>query len=416
MNAIALIDVNSFYASAEVVFEPKNRRKPLIVLTNNDGCVAALNSQAKALNIPKFAPYFQIKDLCDKHKVIVRSSNYALYADLSAKFAEIVAAYSPNSRVYSIDEVFADLSGQDNLLQLGADMRRRIWTELRLPVCVGIGQTLTLAKVANRIAKKDRSYRGVCMIDNEEQRRHLLSKLDTEDVWGVGSRAAKRLRLFNIHNALQLANWPAHFAKANFNIEVERIVRELNGERAKEWDQVKADKQQIFSTRSFGERVTDIESLQQALVKHCGIVAKKARDQGSVCHQLIAFAASSPHSEHYRSFKILHHFDVPTNDTLVIAKAVTGHINKLFEAGVPYCRAGVGLVDLQSGDNLQLDMFAKEKGNPALMQCLDAINKRFGNGTAQLAGEGIEPKWAMRREFLSPQYTTNWRHIPKIRC
>ena len=411
-----LVDINSFYSSAETVFDLALRKRPVIVLTNNDGCVCALNRQAKALNIPRFAPYYQIKNLCDKHNVIVRSSNYELYADLSMRFANILAEYSPNMHVYSIDEVFLDLTGQRNLLQLGADIRRRVWTELRLPVCVGIGQSLTLAKVANHSAKKSQVYRGVCLIDNDEQRKHLLSLLATEDVWGVGSRTAKRLKLFNIDTALALANWQPHFAKANFSIEVERIVRELNGEPMKEWDHVRADKQQIFSTRSFGERVTDRESLHQALVKHCGIAAKKARDQGSVCHQLIAFAASSPFSERYRSFKILHRFDMPTNDTIVIAKAVTDNMSKLFEVDVPYYGAGVGLVDLQRCENVQLDMFVKEKGNPALMQCLDAINKRFGRGSALLAGEGIEPKWSMRREFLSPQYTTNWRHIPKIRC
>ncbi|MCE2571823.1 Y-family DNA polymerase [Motilimonas eburnea] len=413
---IALTDVNSFYPSAEVVFEPHNRGKPLIVLTNNDGCVAALNRQAKELNIPRFAPYFQIKELCEKHKVIVRSSNYELYSDLSMRFASLISEYSPNVHIYSIDESFADLSGQKNLLQLGADIRRRIWTELRLPVCVGIGETITLAKAANHAAKKIRGYHGVCFIESSQQREAILSQMDVEDVWGVGRRIAKRLKLFNIHKAIDLAKWPPKHAKTNFNILLEQTVRELNGEPVKEWDTVRADKQQIWSTRSFGERITDIESLYQALAKHCAIAAKKLRDQGSVAQQLIGFAASSSFDETPQSFKILHRFEVPTNDTSVIAGAVRENIHQLFKPGVPYYRAGIGLVELRSECNVQLDIFAKDRSNPKLMQCLDAINNRFGNGTALLAGEGIEQKWDMRREYLSPQYTTNWRHIPKIRC
>ncbi|WP_434339657.1 Y-family DNA polymerase [Motilimonas cestriensis] len=415
----ALVDINGFYAYAEAVFDLSLRHRPVIVLTNNDGCVCAMNRQAKALNIPRFAPYFKVKQQCERHGVAVRSSNYELYADLSNKFSNLLTQFCSDMHVYSIDEVFLNLSGMTklwpDLTLLGHAIRRCIWTQLRLPVCVGIANTLTLAKAANHAAKKIPEYQGVCTIHSVKQRQAILTQMSPQDVWGVGRRIAKRLPLLAVNNAFELAQMNPHFARAHFNIDMANTVRELNADAVKTWDKVRADKQQIFSTRSFGERVTDAQSLNQALVQHGAIAAKKAREQGSLCHTMMAFAASSPFDDKPRAFKHFHHFHVATNDTAVIANALTDNLHKLFQPGVPYYRVGVGLLELANEQHQQLDMFSGSKNNPALMQCIDTINARFGQ-CITVAGEGITKPWSMKRNFLSPQYTTRWQHIPKIRC
>ncbi len=415
----ALVDINGFYAAAEAVFDLSLRYRPVVVLTNNDGCICAMNSQAKALNIPRFAPYFKVKDLCQRHQVAIRSSNYELYADLSARFSQTLAQFCSNMHVYSIDEVFLDLHGLTALWPsyevLGQTIRRCIWTQLRLPVSVGIGQTLTLAKAANHAAKKIRGYQGVCVITNDNQRQSILAQMALDNVWGIGRRLAKKLPLLHINSALDLANMKPEIAKAQVNIELANTVRELKGEAVKSWDQVRANKQQIFSTRSFGERVTDRASLNQALVQHGAIAAKKARQQGSLCRYMMAFAASSPFDANPASFKVFHSFPQGTNDSTVIAKALTEQLDNLFKPEVPYYRVGVGLLELLDERQQQLDLFSPSPHNPALMRCMDEINQRFGQ-VMQLAGEGITKPWAMRRAFLSPHYTTRWSDIPKIRC
>ncbi|MCE2570452.1 Y-family DNA polymerase [Motilimonas eburnea] len=415
----ALVDINGFYAAAEAVFDLSLRRRPVIVLTNNDGCVCAMNSRAKALNIPRFAPYFKVKELCQRHQVAVRSSNYELYADLSARFSQTLAQFCSNMHVYSIDEVFLDLSGMTSLwpnqAQLGHAIRRCIWTQLRLPVSVGIANTLTLAKAANHAAKKVAGYQGVCVLHSEQQRQAILGQMKLDDVWGIGRRLAKKLPLLHINNALDLASMKPEFAKAQVNIELARTVRELNGEAVKSWDHVRANKQQIFSTRSFGERVTDSTSLNQALVQHGAIAAKKARQQGSLCHYMMAFAANSPFDANPMSFKVFHRFSQGTNDSTTIANALTAQLGALFKPNVAYYRVGVGLLELVDEQQQQLDLFCTEPSHPALMRCMDQINQRFGQ-VMQLAGEGISKPWAMRRAFLSPHYTTRWSDVPKIRC
>ncbi|MFO6422478.1 Y-family DNA polymerase [Motilimonas sp. KMU-193] len=415
----ALVDINGFYAAAEAVFDLSLRRRPVIVLTNNDGCVCAMNSRAKALNIPRFAPYFKVKDRCQQHQVAVRSSNYELYADLSARFSQTLAQFCSNMHVYSIDEVFLDLTGMaplwPNFEQLGHAIRRCIWTQLRLPVSVGIANTLTLAKAANHAAKKLAGYQGVCVIHNDQQRQAILRQMELENIWGIGRRLAKKLPLLHINNGLELANMKPEIAKAQVNIELANTVRELKGEAVKSWDQVRANKQQIFSTRSFGERVTDRTSLNQALVQHGAIAAKKARQQGSLCRYMMAFAATSPFDANPMSFKLFHTFAQGTNDSAVIAKALSAQLDKLYQPQVPYYRVGVGLLELIDEQQQQLDLFCVERANPALMRCMDQINQRFGQ-VMQLAGEGISKPWAMRRAFLSPQYTTRWSDIPQIRC
>ena len=416
----ALVDANSFYCSAEQVFRPDWRGKPIVVLSNNDGCIVAANRQAKEAGIGKFLPYFQVKELCAKRGVIVCSSNYELYADLSSKMMNIIGRFAPEQHVYSIDESFLSFKNCYPAIKClktqGQLIRRAVWKEARLAVCVGIAETLTLAKIANHAAKKIENYKGVCFISNEQERCAILKQLSVGDVWGVGRRISKKLELMNIHTAFDLASMPAMLARKQFSIELERTVRELNGQACKVWDEARADKKQIFSTRSVGERITDLPSLSQALSKHIGIAAAKARKQGSNCKTMILFAGNSPHDERPVSYKAIVHFPCPTNCTVELTKAITEVENRLFREGARYYRVGVGLIDLVSEQYSQIDLFNQPKANPAMMAVLDTLNQRYGRDTVFVAAQGIEHRWAMRRDFLTPQYTTSWASLPFIKC
>lgn len=236
------------------------------------------------------------------------------------------------------------------------------------------------------------------------------------DIWGVGRRISERLKRQGIETALQLSRQKPALMRREFNVEMERTVRELNGEVCKGWDVARADKQQIFSTRSMGERILEQEALHQALCKHAGIAAAKLRAQGSVCSVLMVFAGNSPYDEKPKSFKQLHRFAFPVDDTTVITTAVSALVPLLYELGVRYYKVGVGLLDLSRAEHVQPDLFDTQPGNPALMKAFDGLNQRYGTGTVFLAAEGIAPKWGMRREFLSPQYTTRWGDVPRVRC
>ncbi|WP_076411617.1 Y-family DNA polymerase [Shewanella sp. UCD-KL12] len=415
----ALVDANSFYCSAEQVFRPEWRGRPIVVLSNNDGCIVAANRQACALGIPKFEPYFKVKSQCEHLGVIALSSNYELYGSLSANMMEVIGRFAPEQHIYSIDESFLSFKhcypAIPCLIKHGEALRKTVWKETRLAVSVGIGETLTLAKIANHAAKKLPDYRGVCLIDNSAQRKAILSQMLPNDVWGIGRRLSKRLDLMGIKTAYALSQMAPGLARKQFSIEVERTVRELNGEICKGWDQTRADKQQIFSTRSMGERITDSVSLQQALSKHVGIATSKAREQGSLCSVLLIFASNSPFDEQPTGFKITHRFAYPTNNTAEITKIVTGIAQRQFRSGVRYYKVGVGLIDLVNEVHHQQDLFAPQR-NSALMEVYDSLNHRYGADSVFMAAQGITPKWSMRRQYLTPQYTTCWQDIPQVSC
>ncbi len=415
-----LIDANAFYCSAEQVFNPAWRNKPIIVLSNNDGCVVAANRAALNAGIKKFVPYFEVRELCQKQGVIALSSNYELYSDLSSKMMQVIGRFAPEQFVYSIDESFVSFKRSypaiPCLTTHAQQIRRTVWKECRLPVCVGIAPTLTLAKVANHAAKKLEGYHGVCVLDNDHQRRQILTQMAAADVWGIGRRISKRLALMNIHTAYQLANMPAGLAKKQFSIEIERTVRELNGEECKQFATARADKQQIFSTRSMGERITALEPLRQALCKHTAIAAAKARRQGSLCKVMTIFAANSPFDDKPVSLHSTIRFTCSTHCSVEMTQAVFKAAIELFQPGVRYYKIGVGLLDLIDEHQVQLDLFNPPKHNPALMQVLDGLNGRYGADTLFVAAQGINPKWGMRRQLLSPQYTTRWQDIPVISC
>lgn len=416
----ALVDANAFYCSAEQVFRPDLRGQPIVVLSNNDGCIVAANRQAQAMGIKKFKPFFTMKALCEQQGIHVFSSNYELYADLSSKMMDVIGRFAPDQYIYSIDESFLSFHRCEHLIPdfhtHALQLRRAVWKECRLPVCVGIAPTLTLAKAANHAAKKLAGYQGVCIIDHADVRHHVLSQLSVSDLWGIGRRLSVHLRHMGIHNGLDLAQASMTKMRKIFGVDMERTLRELNGQACKGWDGGTINKKQIFSTRSAGQRITDPISLSQALCKHAGIASRKAREQGSLCKTMLVFASSSPYDDKPVSAKSLHHFAYPTADVTVITRA-TDHISQqLFREGVRFYKFGVGLVELIDGRNEQPDLFNPEPNNPKLMSVFDGLNQRYGRDAIFLGAQGIHCHWEMKRDYLTPQYTTNWQHVPKIRC
>lgn len=420
-----LCDVSSMYASCEKVFDPSIRNKPVIVLTNNDGCICAACGIAKRMGIgKKFVPYFQVKDELAAAGAIIRSSNYELYADLSQRMMDTCSRFAPHCHIYSIDECFLFYGGYippEGWNAHAALIRRTVWKEVRLPIGVGVGPTPTLAKAANHASKRIDGYRGVAVIDNEPTRQHILKQMDVTDVWGIGRRLGKRLNDLGIQSAWQLSKVKTGFIRKEFSVLVENTVHELNGTPKLNWDDVRSPKQQIFSTRSFGQRVTDKSELRHALISHVTIAASKLRRQNSLVKSVQIFASNSPHdNETYYRQSILHEFPAPTSDTCIIAHAVSALVDSVFRRGVKFYKCGVGLIELVDAAHYQQDMFNVLHDKTDLMHCIDRINYRYGRNTVHVAAQGTTPgatqKFAMRREFLSQQYTTRLADIPKIFC
>ncbi len=416
----ALVDAVSFYASAEKVFDPSIRNKPVVVLTNNDGCICAVCPIARRLGIPKFIPYFQVKSLLDRHGVVVRSSNYELYADLSEQMMNVMSRFCDNQYIYSIDESFLYFDQYESIImnwhEYGHKIRKAIWKETRLPVGVGFGETATLSKAANHAAKKLSGFNGVAVIDSQISRDEILNRREVGDVWGIGSKIAKRLKCDGINSAALLAKQNLNHIRNQFSVVTQRTVSELNGVSCLSWDEVKSPKKEIFSTRSFGQRITTKHELRAALVTHASIVGRKVRRQNSLIKKLMLFASSSPHDELYYKQSIVYPFIIATDNTCEIAKAINQVIDVIYSTGVRFYRCGVGAIELKSKAFIQPDLFMPDHTNDNLMQCLDKVNHRYGDSTLKLAVEGHHKKWQMRREFLSPQYTSQWRDIPKIQC
>ncbi|WP_354625670.1 Y-family DNA polymerase [Psychromonas sp. MME2] len=415
----ALVDANAFYCSSEQVFRPEWRGKPMVVLSNNDGCIIAANKQAISLGIKKFQPYFKYRTLCNTKGIIVCSSNYELYGDLSGKMMQIIGRFAPIQHIYSIDEcflLFADFLTIPNLIQDAQEMRKAVWKEARLPVCVGLGATMTLAKLANHIAKKSPDSNGVSLLTPADMTNHIFKNISPSEVWGIGRKTNRKLCDMGVNSVTKLLQLKRHIIEQNFNIELLRTIQELNGEKCKGWDETRADKRQIFSTRSVGQRIVNIACLQQALVKHITIAAEKLRIQGSLCGTLMAFVANSPFDTAPRYFKIIKHFTPPTQSTPTLIKAITNDIQRLYIPGIQYYKIGVGLVNLSSTHHQQYDLFNDAQNDNQLMNLVDNVNQKYGRDSVLFASQGVNEKWSMRRQFLTPQYTTNWKDIPKIHC
>lgn len=415
---LAIVDCNSCYASCEQIFRPDLRGKPVVVLSNNDGCIVARSKEAKALGFPDLHAFFKVQHLIKQHNVAVFSSNYPLYGDISNRVMSTLRQFSPNVEVYSIDEMFLDLTGiQENLTDYGQTIKHTLWRDVRMPVGVGMAPSKTLAKLANRAAKDIKSCNGVCVLDTPQKWQWLQKRTPVKKLWGVGSKLAKRLEDHQIYSAYDLASADAKTIRRNTNVNVERTIEELNGHPCIDMEDTVSDKQQIYCTRSFGKKFEDLISIQQATATYAARAMEKLRYQNSLVHTLHVFVHSSPYEKNYISRSMTVKTPYPTNDSRVVCALVRNAIAQLFVAGHRYSKSGVGLIELSNQNHAQFDLFQAGQALDAetLMQAMDKINVHHGRGSLLLGAEGTIKKWAMRQNFRSPSYTTRWQDIPLIK-
>lgn len=427
MSVFALVDANNFYASCEKLFNPKLKDRPVVVLSNNDGCVVARSAEAKALGVAMGVPWFKIRAEARRHRIVAFSSNYALYADMSNRVVDILSSFSPNIEVYSIDESFLDLSGlnQQEHAAYCAEIRQRVADWLGLAVCVGIGSTKTLAKLANHCAKKALAgQEGVCDLNtlSSEALNQLLSRIEVGEVWGIGRKLAPRLNAMGIHTVRQLRDADAETLRVRFSVVLERTVRELRGISCLDMETVVPDRQQIMCSRSFGQLTRTRQELEEAVASYIGRAAEKLRKQESLAGAVQVFVRTNifkPEAPQYqRSMTVP--LPEATADTRVLTIWALRILRRIYRPGYAYHKAGVMLLELIPAAHQQLSLLATDlvatNRNTRLMTTLDTINSRYGRGTLRLAAEGIAKPWQMRRERMSPRYTTAWEQIPNVRA
>lgn len=418
--AIALVDVNNFYASCERVFNPKLDNQAVVVLSNNDGCAIARSARAKELGIRMGEPYFKIKEAYSAQKVIALSSNYTLYADMSNRVMSIIGSYAPTQEVYSIDESFLDLTGiTQSHIELGRQMRAKIKQWTGLPVCVGIGCSKTLAKLANHVAKKQPQYDGVCDFNqlSENKLDNIMSKIDVGEVWGVGRRLSIKLNQLNINTVLELKRANPEFMRQQFSVVMEKTVRELNGSACMELEEITSNKHEIVSSRSFGVRVRELQSLEEAVAAYTSKTAEKLRKQSSLAGGIRVFIRTSPFGDGAKyANSILIPIPVPTDDSVKLVRLALWALRKIYKIGYDYQKAGVMLTDLTSRGTQQLDIFTalSRARSENLMATLDAINSKMGRGAVRIAKEGFSSHWHMRQNNKSKCATTDWNQLVMV--
>lgn len=417
--AIALVDCNNFYVSCERLFQPKLEGKPVVVLSNNDGCVVSRSQEVKALGVKMGAPWFQLKDIARRHGIVAFSSNYTLYADLSNRVMSLLSRFSPDQEIYSIDESFLDLSGIPVCHRdYGQQIRETIKRCAGIPVCVGIAPSKTLAKLANHVAKKHPIYGGVCDFNGMAAREldALLAGIEAGEVWGVGRRITARLQAMGIHSVLDLKRAPAKRIRAEFGVVTERTVAELNGECCLELEEVTPPRQQIICSRSFGASVSNLPDLEQAVAAYVGRAAEKLRSQHSIAGGIQVYIRTNPHKERTPQYQqaILMPLPAPTDDTRLLCRAALAVLRQIYRTGYAYQKAGVmltGIIPAAARPRTLFDDIDAQQRSAALMLTLDRINRRMGSGTVQFLGEGLKKQWAMKRGNLSQRCTTEWAEL-----
>ena len=417
----ALVDCNNFYASCEKLFAPTLAGRPVVVLSNNDGCVVARSAEAKAIGIAMGVPWFKIAATAESQGVVALSSNYALYADMSNRVVEVLSAFTPDLEVYSIDESFLDLSGfrHLDLVTYAQEIRQRIARGVGLPVCVGIGPTKTLAKLANHFAKKQAAFEGVCDLESLDKptQARLFSETPVDEVWGVGRRIATRLSEMGIETVEALRRSDPVWIREQFSVVLSRTVRELNGASCLSLEAVTPPKQQIMASRSFGSLVFDVEDLREALAHHVSRAAEKLRFQGDEAGALtvmIRTNAFKPAEPQYQRTVTLP-LATPTSDTLHLIAVAHRILDDIFRPGFAYHKAGIMLSELRPTTAQQANLFGlppQDARRQAAMLAMDEINRKWGRGTVRASAAGHRAGWQMRRDRLSPAYTTSWSDLP----
>ena len=414
MKSIALIDVNNFYVSCERVFNPKLEDKPVVVLSNNDGCAISRSNEAKELGIKMGTPWFKLKEFAKQENVSALSSNYTLYLDMSHRVMTLLSKFSPDQEVYSVDESFLDLTSfkSKDLIKYGQQIKTKIKQWSGLPVSIGIGSTKTLSKLANHIAKKNPSFKGVCNLNvmDEDTLETWMSHFPVSDVWGVGRSLAPKLNQLGIISVLDLKHADPDYIRQQFSIVLEKTVRELNGVMCIELKDIEEPNKEIIVSRSFGRRVRDKQELIEAVTSYTSRAAERMRKQNSVATSLYIYIRTSPHNDkkQYANGVNIPLFQ-PSDDTIVLTNAALLGLDYIYRDGFDYQKAGITLCNLTSKHKVQGNLFSNTISN-SRMRVMDTINQRW-KGKLRLGSEGITKEWEMKANFKSRNYTTNWDQL-----
>jgi DNA polymerase V len=413
----ALVDCNNFYVSCERVFQPSLEGVPVLVLSNNDGCAVARSNEVKALGVKMGTPFFQIRDIIERHQVRVFSSNYTLYGDMSRRVHETLAEMAPAAEEYSIDESFLRLDGIADVLAHARHIRQTVRQWTGIPVSVGIGQTKTLAKVANHIAKKQPQHGGVFMLpENPDE---VLSQFQLTDIWGIGGAYARKLLQQGFRSALDLKRAPDAFIKQEMTIVGLRLVHELRGISCLSLEEMEPQRKSICCSRSFGRAVEGLPELREAVAAYISRAAEKLRRRQLAASYLSVFIRTNQFNADakYAGGKGAT-ISPASNDTLTLNHMAQRLLASIYRQGFRYWKAGVLLDGLGHEDKTQADLFSEgdTPRSKALMKAMDAVNSRYGRGTLHVAGQGIRQRWQMRREKLTPRYTTCWDELLTVKA
>lgn len=412
----ALVDCNNFYASCERVFRPNLRLQPIVVLSNNDGCVIARSNEAKAIGIPMGAPAFQFQALFKKHKVHVFSSNYALYGDMSHRVMSLLSNFTPDIEIYSIDEAFLQFKGFEHLhLQTYAEnIKKQVDKGTGIPISIGIAPTKVLSKIANRIAKKfpDKT-KGVYLIDTDEKRIKALKWLEVDAIWGIGRKHSKRLKFHHINTAYDFVNLPDEWIKKHLSVVGLRLKYELQGIPALTLETIQP-KKTIATTRSFDKMYADFDSIKERVNTFASSCAAKLRKQKSCCHALMVFLHTNGHRKDLPQYSknIIVKMPYPTNSSIDLMKLAVEGLEKIYKTGYQYKKAGVIVMDIRPENTKQFSLFNNE--NPkhqAIMKTIDQLNNSIGQNKVKFASQDLGRTWKMNQEKLSPRYTTKLNEI-----
>lgn len=417
---VGLIDGNNFFVSCERVFDPHLEGKPVAVLSNNDGCCISRSNEFKALGIAMGTPYFQLRPLISRYGLILRSSNYELYSDMSRRIISLLNRFSPDVEQYSIDEAFIhlELTGNADYFQYGVNLRRTILQWIGIPCGVGFALTRTLAKIANHIGKKSPS--GVFVMPDD--RKSILEKTPVEDVWGIGRKLAPQLHRTGINNAWQLATQDVAAMSKKHSVLLGKTILELRGITALDEKDPEELSQSISCSRCFGSPVTEFDDLAESVASYTATAAEKLRRENQTAQGISVYFVMYPEYSPYPMAGAVNQisvtFDFPTDDTAKIMQYVRPKLKSIFHSGRRYKKSGIIFFGLESKENRQMELFSNdsEKDNSELYKIIDQLNRQYGKGTVFSLGEGVKKPWQMKRDLLSQHYTTDWKQLLKVKC
>ena len=417
----ALVDCNNFYCSCERVFNPKLNGRPVVVLSNNDGCAIARSEEAKQLGVVMGTPAYMIGDLLKQHNVAVFSSNYTLYGDMSDRVMKTFASFVPRLEIYSIDEAFLDLHDlpYTDLLQLGVTIRKTVQQNTGIPLTVGIAPTKTLAKMANRYAKKTPKATGVFWAANEMLTREMLENTEVGDIWGIGHQHAMLLKRNGFTTAAEFIKAPDEWVRVNMSVVGQRMLNELRGIPSIAWEFEAGQKKNICTSRSFGKLLTRKEDIQEALCNHAAACALKLRQQKTCCNTVHVFINTNPHKTDEPQYARTINVDLQSssNHTSEIIKAAIKGFNVIYSTGYRFMKCGVTVMDLVPEAQAQVSLFdeADRSKNNLVMTAMDKVNRSLGKEIVRFAVQGFEKKYKLRADHLSRRYTTDISQILKIK-